>query len=312
MPASYSRHPEGVGHRYEGVTLTESFRAHLGDTVNINNYAGPMVESEDDKRWNGFREALSFDRMNVRRRNIDPAYGDTCRWVLETQEYSRWRDEALRSSHHGFLWIKGNPGVGKSTIMKFLLEHAQAQMPGHTILSFFFNARGGPLETSTEGLYRSLLLQLLGNVPSLRHNFKVPDFEQWPVTIVQDTFREAVLLLGQHPVTIFIDALDEGNQEEVREMVGCLGKLSAHARSNGTSFNICFASRHYPSITARFREELVIDGQESHEDDIRKYVSDNLATDLVVRRLDLEWEVVSRSQGVSLGRVSRRHAEQRL
>lgn len=288
VPASHSRQPNAAGRSHQNVSLSDSSRAHLGDVVNINNYSGPVGQSDEDKRWKGLQQALSFDRMDVRRRNIDPAYGDTCRWVLETAEYCRWRNEDLRSEHHGFLWIKGNPGVGKSTIMKFLLGHAQAQFSGHIILSFFFNARGTSLETSTEGLYRSLLLQLLSKMPSLRSDLAVsnPDVQgtQLPVKAAQDLFREALLLLGQTPVTIFIDALDEGNQKEVRDMVGYLGKLAAHARIQSSPLNVSFASRHYPKITLQSCEELIVDGQPSHNEDIRKYVAENLVADFAVRR----------------------------
>lgn len=304
VPASHSRHHNAAGRSYQDVSLSDSSRAHLGDVVNINNYSGPNGQSEDDKRWKGLQQALTFHGMDVRRRNIEPAYGDTCRWVLETAEYCRWRNEDLWSEHHGFLWIKGNPGVGKSTIMKFLLEHAQAHFSGNVILSFFFNARGGSLETSTEGLYRSLLLQLLSRVPSLRLDLAIPDLDvpgtQWPVKATQDLFREALILLGQTPVTVLIDALDEGDQKEVRAMVAYLGKLASHGRLPCISVNVCFASRHYPRITLRFCEELIVDGQPSHNDDIREYVAQNLVADLTVKRLDLERQVVSKAQGVFL------------
>lgn len=46
------------------------------------------------------------------------------------------------------------------------------------IISFFFNARGGDLERSAEGMYRFLLYQLLegitGLVPSLGNTIDIP------------------------------------------------------------------------------------------------------------------------------------------
>lgn len=300
------------GHRYLGVKNHGSSQSHQGDvyaeTVNYNYCPNDSRPEGRIKRWEDFKKCLTFDRMEVRRRAIEPAYGDTCRWVLDTKQYLRWRDEALQSEHHGFLWIKGKPGVGKSTIMKFLLEHAQASMPKCTILSFFFNARGSSLETSAQGLYRSLLLQLLDKSPMLQQAFELPQEiparnaqePRWEVDVVQDLFREALILSRQRPVVLFIDALDEGNGAEVRDMVQYITKLASNARSLNFQFHICFASRHYPSISNRFSEELIVENQKHHREDIRRYVSENLVPNLKTKRIDLVSEVIAKSQEVFL------------
>jgi hypothetical protein len=75
------------------------------------------------------------------------------------------------SEHHGFLWVKGKPGAGKSILMKFLFSNAKESAkanPNVMVISFFFNARGDHLEKSTIGLYRSLLFQILKKAPDLR------------------------------------------------------------------------------------------------------------------------------------------------
>ncbi|KAH7123077.1 hypothetical protein EDB81DRAFT_731796 [Dactylonectria macrodidyma] len=58
--------------------------------------------------------------------------------------------------NHGFLWIRGKLGAGKSTIMSFAYKEATKHNQS-IVISFFFNARGGSLERSTTGMYRSLL-----------------------------------------------------------------------------------------------------------------------------------------------------------
>jgi hypothetical protein len=65
----------------------------------------------------------------------------------------------------------GKPGVGKSTLIKFLYlktKKIAKDKPGALILSFFFNARSGQLEKSTLGLYRSLLWQLFEKAKDLQ------------------------------------------------------------------------------------------------------------------------------------------------
>jgi type IV secretory pathway VirB4 component len=49
--------------------------------------------------------------------------------------------------------MKGKPGTGKSTIMKFALANAQKTIKDRIIISFFFNTQGEDLEKSTVRLY---------------------------------------------------------------------------------------------------------------------------------------------------------------
>jgi hypothetical protein len=49
--------------------------------------------------------------------------------------------------------------------MVFLFSEAKKIMKESLVLSFFFNAWGVDLEKSTCGLYRAMLLQLLGKAP---------------------------------------------------------------------------------------------------------------------------------------------------
>lgn len=235
---------------------------------------------------------------------MDAAYGDTCEWILEREQYLRWRDPALRDKHHGFFWIKGKPGVGKSTLMKFLFERFKQDMPDHTLVSFFFHQRGVHLQKSVEGMYRSMLFQLLDKIPAIRSRIEVPH-SIGPEQIhngqfLQHLFREAVLSLRQDRLIVVLDALDEGDLDEVRRMVQFLGNLAESARLRNVYVDICLASRHYPSISAPFSEELAVEDYEDHLKGIRHYVSDNLIAKLYPERRASVDEIVRRSRAVFL------------
>lgn len=105
-------------------------------------------------------ESLHFEQSEARQETIRDAHAKTCRWFLNDRRYVDWLDAAKLDNHHGFLWLKGNPGTGKSTIMKFVFSTAWEKKKKAKVLAFFFNARGGDLEKSTEGMYRTILLQL--------------------------------------------------------------------------------------------------------------------------------------------------------
>lgn len=298
-----------TGHGYKDTAIGENARAHLGDVyaaggvVNYN-YGQAQVPAPEDSRWKDFLEALAFERMDSRLAAILPAHDRTCRWVFNNERYLRWRNPALRSSHNGLLWIKGKAGAGKSTMMRCILEHFKKEAPDYLVISFFFNARGELLERSVEGMYRSLLCQLLSKIPRLRDMITIPlsfrKDQSWEVGVLRDLLREAILGLQQEPLVFVVDALDESDEKDVRSMVGFLDNMVAEAQSKEILLQICYASRHYKSLLVRRCEELVLEDQKKHTDDIHAYISRNLVVDCNLQQSDIRLRLQKKAQGVFL------------
>jgi ankyrin repeat protein len=276
------------GHDYQHVTVGEGSRAILGN-VYADNFSMNIVDpsqrprkTEQEKKED-FMKTLGSDVMDSRLATIGIAHRDTCSWLYTRTEYLRWQDPGSRAEHHGFLWIKGKPGAGKSTLMKHALHHAQSiKQMNITILSFFFNARGQELEKTTEGMYRSLLHQVFktcsdrlpGIVPSHSSD---PKDNSWQLPILQTMLREALLNFGNTTEFIcYIDALDECAEDDIRLAVEYFEELGELAASQNTRISICFASRHYPNITMRRYQALNLDEQGEHHEDIRKFVEAKL------------------------------------
>lgn len=252
-----------------------------------------IFDDEERKRQMKQREwylqALGFDQINSRHETIKSAHANTCGWLLARPEYRHWLmpEEVPQRS---FFWIKGKPGSGKSTIMKYLLTDIirQAQDSDRVtaiVLPFFFNARGEDLEKSTIGLYRTLLFLLLHQDTRLqrvldtlpRFNLKTgkPDFNGWTIETLQRLFEQSAHKVRTSASLIcVIDALDECEEAQVREMVTFFENLSDsggdHAARN--CFRTCFSSRHYPHITVNNSIELVLEDQEDHRQDIASYL----------------------------------------
>ncbi|KAJ4375773.1 hypothetical protein N0V83_001050 [Neocucurbitaria cava] len=228
--------------------------------------------------------SLRFEQIDARQMTIKTAHAKTCRWLLKSEQYLNWLDTTKVGEHHGFLWIKGKAGTGKSTLMKFALVNARKTMKNHILLSFFFNARGEDIEKSTVGTYRSLLLQLLERLPALQSVFdslslSLSSFSadhQWSAESLKTLLEQAIRSLGDSSVICLIDALDECEEEQVRDMVQFFEHIGDLAVSNGIRFQVCFSSRHYPYITIRNGLELVLEGQEGHSQDITNYVETEL------------------------------------
>ncbi|KND93677.1 Histone-lysine N-methyltransferase EHMT1 [Tolypocladium ophioglossoides CBS 100239] len=230
------------------------------------------------------RDSLSFEQIDARHMNIKSAHAKTCKWLKKMDAYLDWLSPSKYPDHHGFLWIKGKPGAGKSTLMKFALAQARRLMKGRLILSFFFNARGDSLEKTTAGMYRCLLLQLLENIPGLDDIFDSLRLTVWPrdgqvqwsVELLKDLFGQAVQSLGQSQVVCFIDALDECDEDQIRDMLSFFENIGELAIASNIRFQVCFSSRHYPHITLARGLELVLEGQEGHNQDIANYVDSEL------------------------------------
>jgi Cdc6-like AAA superfamily ATPase len=299
----------GSGHTYTGITNSGHSKNHLGDSYTVNNYRAPPPSAEclEAERHKTFMEALAFQRMEYRERAVEHAYLTTCQWILKEEAFLRWRNPAFRETNQGMFWIKGKPGSGKSTLMRYVLEHIRRHPGACTISSFFFNARGQPLEKSTEGCYRTLLHQLLQQVPRLLKMIRVPAVLEkgrpWPVEVLQDILREAMLLLQQDPLVLVIDALDECDEKDIRDMVRFLEDLTNVSHLNGVTLWICLASRHYPSISTRFCESLVVEAAYDHTEDVRNYVQGRLNVEPIAHRHPLSEELFRRSEGVFLWAV---------
>ena len=144
--------------------------------------------------------------------------------------------------------------------------------------SFFFNARGDYLEKSIFGMYRSLLYQLLKGYPELQ--IALDDLESQDdcpsLNVLKDLFHGAVTSLGRRHFTCFIDALDECDEQQVREMVDYFEDLAEECTNQGIPFRICFSSRHYPYISIRRGIRLTLEDQAGHAKDLEAYVASRL------------------------------------
>jgi ankyrin repeat protein len=300
-----------VSRAYDNIITQDDARAHFGDSIHHNQYNGPVHHyservqpTETTLRGSCTRseilQSLKFDEISERFSTINPAHAKTCHWLREREEYKTWRNIAEVSKHNGFLWIKGKPGAGKSTLMKWAFQYAQKSHGDDALISFFFNARGGGLERSTEGMYRSLLAQMLEKVPKLQIVLdEQRQRDNWPVEVLSGLFREAVMLLGNDGLTCYIDALDECSEAEIRDMIEVFEELTESAIAESVNFRVCFSSRHYPRISIDTCLELVLEGQEGHEGDIAAYIQRKLKVS-ARSKSEMAVEIQKRASGIFL------------
>lgn len=285
--------------RIDSIYIKDDAKVHIGDSI-VNQYNGKdPVQDLYDRAL----KLLAFPTMNERMRNVGAALPDTCEWFLRHSIFNFWCDDGKLVEHHGFLWLKGKPGSGKSTIMKETLIWTQKAWPDQTIIAYFFNARSpDALSKSSLGLYRTLAHQLIRHVPEAldiyMQVFDQSESRDGPAKYqskeLQNLLMEIFVRCSISRTTLFIDALDEdADDDDVRDMIGFLEILTARVFKAGRVLRVCLSSRHYPHITIRTSLSMILEHQPDHVTDIETYIHSKLlcgteASTEIVRRKILE------------------------
>ncbi|KAK5122652.1 hypothetical protein LTR85_003915 [Meristemomyces frigidus] len=277
MPLIYGEGENADTRLRDGITKANKHASHHPQSC--------YPDGTGKDRRKALFDRLGFAQMESRKSTIKRPLEATCRWILRHCDYLAWLDPHQAQQHHGFLWIKGKPGAGKSTLMKFAHANAEStRVDDEVLVSFYFNARGDELEKSTIGLYRSVLFQLLAEAEDLRFvldGLRCPKSHQsqghvWTLEDLQRLNSAAIAQLGDRHLKCFIDALDEADEEQVREMIYFLEQLGENALEDGKQVRFCLASRHYPGIDIRHGRQLTLENENDHGEDLQRYVHRHL------------------------------------
>lgn len=170
--------------------------------------------------------------------------------------------------------------------MKHTLKYCQRMLRDHTIIAYFFNARGDSFEKTFLGMLRSLVWQLLEEEPTTRKQFMVMHNEkrrkhgkvEWTDSELSELLLSQALDPRSNPLVLLVDALDECSDDHVRQTVEFLEELSTRATDAGKELSICLSSRHYPHISMAIFRDLVLEDANEHRNDISKYIKARLRT----------------------------------
>ncbi|KAI0539483.1 hypothetical protein GGR58DRAFT_234393 [Xylaria digitata] len=245
-------------------------------------------------------ESLDFLQTGARQLTIKKEHAEACHWFLETPQCRNWLDTSKLGnhigSHNGMLWIKGKSGSGKSTLMKFMLSHTRQSIKEATIISFFFNVRGYELQRSTAGLYRSLLLQLLQERPGLQRILDTTQVERpWSIGTLKLLLSAAIRSFSKASLILFIDALDECEESQIREMLSFLADICDRVASSETKLRICLASKRvYPLLGIPRGLEFIL---ETYGNAIVEYLNKNLIIGHNEVAESIHFEVLKRASG---------------
>jgi hypothetical protein len=101
-------------------------------------------------------------------------------------------------------------------------------------------------------------------------------------------------------LTIFVDALDECDQRQATGMVCFFEELCGVARQSRVQLQICFSSRHYPTIIIQKGVEVILEAEIGHKDDIERYIRSRLRLGKSKSADTLRSEILAKSSHIFL------------
>jgi hypothetical protein len=140
-------------------------------------------------------------------------FEDPYRWIFDNHSFRQWRDDLCESR---LLWIKGDPGKGKTMLLCGIIDELQTAK--NALVSYFFCQATDLRINSATAVLRGLLYLMVSQQPSLvssvrrkyDHGGKAvfEDANAWVALteIFADVLRDANL---QNTTYLVIDALDE-------------------------------------------------------------------------------------------------------
>ncbi|KAF4970545.1 hypothetical protein FSARC_2454 [Fusarium sarcochroum] len=157
-------------------------------------------------------------------------------------------------------WIRGKPGSGKSTLIKFIINNENTKRllrswsPNTQLLSHFFWKIGEESQNSIRGLLCSLLYHILSDCPGAidqvleQFSFStVKDFyKEWPAEEAEEVLF-SLLRTQTRSTCLFIDGLDEiSNQDGFSALIDVIRKLRSIPK-----VKICVSSRPETELVYR-------------------------------------------------------------
>ncbi|KAK4159252.1 hypothetical protein QBC43DRAFT_362076 [Cladorrhinum sp. PSN259] len=248
---------------------------------------------------------LVYGETSAEQAERQDAYAETFRWLLYDgtfAEAGRQKAHALfknwLNSEAGIFHISGKLGSGKSTLMKYLGEHAKKDLEiwagtrKLVFAQFFFWRPGTELQKSLAGLYRSLLHDVLEKCPELipkilPFHWKEANAMPWQVQSDRLKINESELApaLGrifsgeikeiyEYRFCFFIDGLDEYDVTPQANHHALANLLIAWAKAGSSSggIKLCVSSRPDNAFIDIFSQERRLHLHELTRIDMKMYV----------------------------------------
>ncbi|KAI1037718.1 hypothetical protein LB503_009493 [Fusarium chuoi] len=258
----------------QSLNATGSSRVHVGNSFNITHHHYQESKQDGVKKY---LDALRSTDPRDDKDRIEQTNGgllkDSYIWIIESPEFITWRDE---SEAGWLLWIRGDPGKGKTMLLSGLINELQPSTRlenprNRSIISFFFcQATNSGLNNYTailKGLIYMLVIQHPPLVAQLgdKHGH---DKSHWNSKVsLEGIFRRMLDDPSLGEIYLLVDALNECVED--------LPLLLALITSTSSCVKWIVTSRDRCEINEIFRQtpSKVALSLESHEASVSKAVN---------------------------------------
>lgn len=290
---------------------------------------------------NQFIGVFRYDSMFDREAGVTEAHPDTLKWIFRDtcgqthtwDSFSQWLE-----SDDQIYWITGKMGSGKSTLMKYISQRLPASSEAGIerrctphllrwaqdrplfIATFYFWAGSNEetrVQTSVEGLYRTLLTQILEAYPESAPRLSPRRWENLclfnktskppGITELKVMLRKAIEYVSSvAKVCLFIDGLDEfeGERDDLQGMINWF-KVMVET----SPIKVCLASRPWRVFEDALQDRPHLLMEDFNFQDIHQYVWTRFHGDsnfTAKKKMEADFcnqlleEIVAKTEGVFL------------
>ncbi|KAL7819908.1 hypothetical protein V8C26DRAFT_393741 [Trichoderma gracile] len=232
----------------ERTTLSRQVKECLENLIAL------QVKDLEQQDRDCLRDLYVTNPRNDRKRLLDAKGGllpDSFDWVMKSATFQQWH----RDKQTNLLWIKGDPGKGKTMIICGVSEELESMQPSPDLVSYFFCQGTDPNFNSATAVLRGLIYLLAMQRPSLisylQEEYKnvgsralFDGVNAW-VTL-SSVFRSMLKDPALESACLVLDALDECDSGRKY-----LLDLIVESTSIAPSVKWILSSRNFPDIEAQ-------------------------------------------------------------
>jgi hypothetical protein len=175
------------------------------------------LQDEVDKMEKCAQDLRVIDPRDDKRRIEETKGGllkDSYRWILDNSQFQDWRSDQQQGS---LLWIKGDPGKGKTMLLCGIIDELNNSIANTALLSYFFCQATDSRINNATAILRGLIYMLISQQPSLVSHIR-KKYDHAGKSLFEDTNAWVALVkiftdMLQDPhlnkAYLIIDALDE-------------------------------------------------------------------------------------------------------
>ncbi|KAF5621058.1 heterokaryon incompatibility protein het-E-1 [Fusarium tjaetaba] len=255
----------------QSLNASGSSRVHVGNSYSITHHHGRGSDDDGAKKY--LEELRSTDPRDDKAR-IEQTNGgllkDSYVWILDSPEFITWRDESKAGR---LLWIRGDPGKGKTMLLCGLVNELQpltrldGSQNSKTVSYFFCQATNSGLNNYTAILKGLIYLLVIQHPTAVSHLDDKEDKDHWNYKVsLEGTFRKILEDPGLGEVYLLVDALDEC-VEDLPLLLALISSTSSRAKWIATSRNRCEIEELFGEASSKLALSL-----ELHEGSVSRAV----------------------------------------